>query len=158
MIVLDTNVVSELAKPTPDLTVVAWVDAQVELAIAAPALGELRFGVARLPEGKRRTALGEAIDRFVADDLGGQVLAFDAECADAYGLIVAARENAGRPIGIADAQIASICAVHNAVLATRNVRDFLTAGIELVDPWITLALHGESRPPVRVRMSEDGRV
>jgi toxin FitB len=135
VIVLDTNVVSELAKPTPDPTVVAWVDCQVELAIAAPALGELRFGVARLPEGKRRTALGEAIDQFLADDLAGQVLAFDTECADAYGLIVAARERAGRPIGMADAQIAAICAVHDAVLATRNVRDFLNTGIEMVDPW-----------------------
>ncbi len=135
MIVLDTNVVSELAKPTPNPAVVGWVDAQVELAIAAPSLGEIRFGVARLPQGQRRTALSEAIDRFVADDLDGLVLAFDAACADAYGLIVAARESAGRPIGICDAQIAAICAVHDAVLATRNVRDFLNTGIEIADPW-----------------------
>ncbi len=135
MIVLDTNVVSELAKPTPNPAVVGWVDAQVELAIAAPSLGEIRFGVARLPQGQRRTALSEAIDRFVADDLDGLVLAFDAACADAYGLIVAARESAGRPIGICDAQIAAICAVNDAVLATRNVRDFLNTGIEIADPW-----------------------
>ena len=135
MIVLDTNVVSELAKPAPNATVVAWVDAQVELAIAATALAELRFAVARLPEGKRKTALSEAIDQFVADDLDGLVLAFDAGCAEAYGLIVAARERAGRSIGIADAQIAAICAVHDAALATRNLRDFQGAGIKLVDPW-----------------------
>ena len=135
MIVLDTNVVSELAKPTPDRAVVDWVDGQVELAIAAPSLGELRFGVARLPEGRRRTALSEAIDRFVSDDLDGLVLAFDAMCADAYGCIVAARERAGRAIGICDAQIAAICGVHGAVLATRNVRDFLDTGIEIADPW-----------------------
>ncbi len=135
MIVLDTNLVSELAKPTPNPAVVEWVDAQFELAIAAPSLGELHFGVARLPEGQRRTALSEAIDRFVLDDLDGLVLAFDAACADAYGLIVAARERAGRPVGICDAQIAAICAVHDAVLATRNVRDFLNTGIEIADPW-----------------------
>jgi predicted nucleic acid-binding protein len=135
VIVLDTNVVSELSKPTPDPTVVAWVDAQTELAIAAPALGELRFGVARLPEGKRRTALSEAIDQFVTDDLDGLVLPFDVASAGAYGLIVAARERAGTPIGIADAQIAAICHIHDAVLATRNVRDFLGTGIELVNPW-----------------------
>lgn len=111
------------------------MDAQDELTIAAPALAELRFGVARLPEGKRRTALGEAIDQLVADDLGGLVLAFDTECADAYGLIVAARERVGHPIGIADAQIAAICAVHSAVLTTRNVKEFLNTGIEIVDPW-----------------------
>jgi hypothetical protein len=135
VIVLDTNVVSELAKPIPDLAVVAWVDAQGELAIAAPSLGELRFGVARLPEGQRKTALGEAIDRFVFDDLDGLVLAFDAMCADAYGSIVAARGRAGLPIGICDAQIAAICGVHDAVLATRNVRDFVGTGIEIADPW-----------------------
>ncbi|MGH2861570.1 MAG: type II toxin-antitoxin system VapC family toxin [Solirubrobacteraceae bacterium] len=135
MIVLDTNVVSELSKPTPDPIVVAWVDAQTELAIAAPALGELRFGVARLPAGKRRTTLSEAIDQFVTDDLGGLVLPFDVASADAYGLIVAARERVGTPIGIADAQIAAICHIHDAVLATRNVRDFLDTGIDLVNPW-----------------------
>jgi predicted nucleic acid-binding protein len=135
VIVLDTNVVSELAKPTPNPFVVAWVDAQVEPAIAAPSLAELRFGVARLPEGKRRTALGEAIDLLVSDDLSGLVLPFDAACAHVYGLIVAARERAGRPIGITDAQIAAICGVHDAALATRNVRDFVGTGIDIVDPW-----------------------
>ena len=85
MIVLDTNVVSELAKPTPSPAVLGWVDAQVELAIAAPSLGELRFGVARLPEGQRRTALSEAIDRFVADDRDGLVLADTARPSSARG-------------------------------------------------------------------------
>lgn len=135
MIVLDTNVVSELSKPKPDPTVVSWVDAQSELAITAPGLGDLRFGVARLPAGKRRTALSDAIDQFVTDDLDGLVLPFDVASADAYGPIVAARERAGNPVGIADAQIAVICHVHDAALATRNVRDFLNTGIELVNPW-----------------------
>jgi predicted nucleic acid-binding protein len=101
VIVLDTNVVSELAKRAPNPTnptVVAWVDAQVDLVIAAPSIRELRFGVAGLPEGKRRAVLGEAINQFVADDLGGLVLPFDAACADAYGRIVAARERASRPL------------------------------------------------------------
>lgn len=135
MIALDTNVVSELAKPTPDPTVVAWVDVQTDLAIAATALAELRFGVARLPVSKRKTSLSDAIDQFVTDDLAGLVLAFDSACADAYGLIVAARERAGRPIGLADAQIAATCAVHTAVLATRNTQDFLNTGIALANPW-----------------------
>lgn len=135
MIVLDTNVVSELAKPTPSSVVVAWVDAQDGLAIAAPALAELRFGVARLPAGNRREGLSEAIDAFVADDLGGLVLGFDSAAADAYGMIAATRERAGHPIGITDAQIAAICSVHNAVLATRNVKDFRNTGIQIIDPW-----------------------
>ena len=135
MIALDTNVVSELAKPTPDPTVIAWIDEQSELAIAATALAELRFGVARLPDGKRRNALSEAIDRFVVDDLQGMVLAFDSACADVYGLIIAARERAGRPIGVADAQIAATCSVHDAVLATRNTKDFQGTAIALVNPW-----------------------
>ena len=142
MIVLDTNVVSELAKSTPNATVIAWTDAQVDLAFSAPSLAELRFGVARLPEGKRRTALREAIDQLISDDLSGLVLPFDAACADAYGLIVAARERAGRPIGVTDAQIAAICGVHAAALATRNVRDFVGTGIDVVDPWDPPAAHG----------------
>ena len=135
MIVLDTNVVSELAKPTPDATVLAWVDAQGALAITATTLAELRFGVARLPQGRRRTMLSEAISQLVADDLDGRVLPFDGACADAYGLIAAARERTGRPIGVADGQIAAICGVHEATLATRDVRDFVDTGIELVNPW-----------------------
>ena len=135
MIALDTNVVSELAKPTPNPDVVAWIDAQVDPTITAPPLGELRFGVARLPDGKRKTALNAAIDQFVTDDLGGLVLAFDAAAAGAYGLIAAGRERAGRPITVADAQIAAICAVHDVTLATRNVRDFDGTGIEVIDPW-----------------------
>lgn len=135
MIVLDTNVVSEIAKPTPDATVLAWVDAQGALAITATTLAELRFGVARLPQGKRRTMLSEAISQLVTDDLDGRVLPFDGACADAYGLIAAARERAGRPIGVADGQIAAICGVHEATLATPNVRDFVDTGIELVNPW-----------------------
>jgi predicted nucleic acid-binding protein len=135
VIVLDTNVVSELSKPMPDATVVAWVDAQGGLAITATTLAELRFGVARLPQGKRRTLLSEAIAHLVADDLDGRVLPFDGACADAYGLIAAARERAGRPIGVADGQIAAICGVHGATLATRNIADFADTGIELINPW-----------------------
>lgn len=135
MIVLDTNVISELARPAPDPAVLAWVDAQAELAIAATALAEWRFGVARLRESKRNRSLSDAIEQFIYDDLAGLVLAFDSACAEAYGLIVAARERAGRPIGIADAQIAATCAVHTAVLATRNTQDFLNTGIALVNPW-----------------------
>jgi predicted nucleic acid-binding protein len=122
--------------------VVAWVDAQVDVAFSAPSLAELRFAVARLPEGKRRTALREAIDQLISDDLGGLVLPFDTACADAYGLIVAARERTGRPIGVTDAQIAAICGVHAAVLATRNVRDFVGTGIDIVDPWDPPDAHG----------------
>jgi predicted nucleic acid-binding protein len=142
VIVLDTNVVSELAKQAPDPLVIAWVDSQIELAIVAPSLGELRYGVARLPEGKRRTALGEAIDQFVSDDLDGLVLAFDSACAGFYGQIAADREHVGRPIGIVDAQIAAICRAHDAVLATRNVPDFTDTGIAVVNPWEPPAASG----------------
>lgn len=135
MIVLDTNVVSELSKAAPDVTVIAWVDAQGGLAITATTLAELRFGVARLPQGKRRTALSQAISAFVSEDLEGRVLPFDGASADVYGLIAATRERAGRPIRVADGQIAAICGVHEAVLATRNVRDFADTGIDVVNPW-----------------------
>ncbi len=109
---------------------------RLTIATATPRVfGESAAAVARLPDGKRRSALSEAIDRFVADDLQGLVLAFGSACAAAYGLIVAARERAGRPIGIADAQIAATCSVHDAVLATRNTKDFQGTAIALINPW-----------------------
>lgn len=156
MIVLDTNVVSELSKPAPHPAVVAWLDAQREPVIAAPSLAGLRLGVARLPEGRRKAALSDAIDRFVTDDLAGLVLAFDWACADAYGPIVAARERAGRPIAVTDAQIAAICAVHDAVLATRNCVTSRTPGSRWSTPGSRHPLPAELPPEQRPRPSGSG--
>ena len=137
MIVLDTNVVSELARKKPDAAVVAWLDAQpsAEVATTAITLAELLYGLARLPRGRRREQIAVAIAGLVDDDLDGRVLAFGEDCAERYALIVTARERRGRPISVLDAQIAAICTTQGARLATRNTRDFEHTGVELIDPW-----------------------
>ena len=137
MIVLDTNVISELMRPVPESRVVDWVDCQadIDVFITAITLAELQYGIARLPDGVRRERLAAQVEQMIDEDLDHRVLAFDDTAAAHYGEIAAARERAGRPIGSADAQIAAICRSYDATLATRNVGDFAGTGIRVVDPW-----------------------
>ncbi|MCP3797930.1 type II toxin-antitoxin system VapC family toxin [Allokutzneria sp. A3M-2-11 16] len=137
MIVLDTNVVSELMRQVPDDTVVRWVDRYPadEVFITAVTVAELVYGVARLPGGHRKTVLAAKVFELLTEDLQGQVLPFDGASAEYYGEIVAARERQGRPISMADAQIAAVCRRFTACLATRNTKDFVGTGISLLDPW-----------------------
>lgn len=136
MIIVDTNVVSELMKPAPDATVREWVGAHdTHLRTTSITLAEIRYGIERLPPGHRRDLLRAAADD-VFNAFSGQVLAFDAAAAREYASIVANREYAGRPIDGFDAQIAAICTVHSATLATRNLKDFRVTGIDVVDPWV----------------------
>lgn len=139
MIILDTNVVSELVRPVPEPAVVAWVDAQPasDVFVTAVTAAEMVYGVARLPPGRRRTHLAEKVELMVKVRLARRVRAFDVVAAGHYGAIVARREASGRPISMADAQIAAICRSDGAVLATRNVADFADVGIEIVNPWTT---------------------
>lgn len=136
MIVLDTSVVSELMRPVPDAAVVTWLGRQARGSFVTTAItvAGIRFGLARLPDGRRAAALRQLAD----DVLGafpGQVLPFDAAAAALYGEIAAVRERGGRPVDALDAQIAAICRTHSAPLATRNPRDFVDTGVELLDPW-----------------------
>jgi toxin FitB len=137
MIVLDTNVVSELMRRRPDAAVLGWIDASDAngLALTAVTAGELLHGVARLPNGARRRRLAAAVHDMLLEDFAGRVLPFDGAAALHYGELVAAREHAGRPISVADAQIAAICRYHGAALATRNRRDFEATGVDVLDPW-----------------------
>lgn len=137
MIALDTNVLSELLRSTPAPQVVAWVDAQDARVVTLTSItvAELRYGVARLPEGARRDLLATAVEGLLLEDFRGIALPFDAAAAAHYAEIVAARERGGRPIGMADGQIAAICRANGARLATRNGRDFETTGVEVLDPW-----------------------
>jgi predicted nucleic acid-binding protein len=137
MIVLDTNVLSELVRAFPDPGVLAWLDALpvAETATTAVTAAEMHHGVARLPDGRRRVALHHAVRAMLDDDFRGRVEPFDHRAARAYAHVVADRERLGRPIGMADAQIAAICRARGATLATRNTKDFQDTGIELVDPW-----------------------
>lgn len=137
MIVLDTNVVSELMKAAPAQSVTDWLDAQPvsDLWLTSVTVAELMYGVARLPKGRRRTAVASAIAEMINEDFAGRIHDFDAAAAHRYGEIVVRRETLGRPISMADAEIAAICHVHGATLATRNTNDFADTGIALRDPW-----------------------
>lgn len=137
MIVLDTNVVSELMRQVPDDTVVRWVDRYPadEVFVTAVTAAELEYGVARLPAGRRKTVLAAKVAELLAEDLEDQILPFDCAAAEYYGTIAAAREEQGRPISIADAQIAAICRRFAACLATRNIKDFVDTGLTLLNPW-----------------------
>jgi predicted nucleic acid-binding protein len=137
VIVLDTNVISEIFRPQPNAHVVVWLESLTgAVAITAVTLAELLAGVRRLPGGRRKKALSTRIEVAVEpyrDD--GSVLSFDDAAAEQYADILVARETAGLPISTADAQIAAICRAHNATCATRNLEDFAHTGVELVDPW-----------------------
>ncbi|MFD4402906.1 type II toxin-antitoxin system VapC family toxin [Nocardia sp. NPDC058499] len=137
MIVLDTNVISEIFRPQPDSHVVAWLESLTgDVAITAVTLAELLAGVRRLPDGRRKTALSGRIEVAVEPYRDGRsVLAFDDTAAEHYADILVAREVVGLPISTADAQIAAICRAHNATCATRNSKDFAHTGVELLDPW-----------------------
>lgn len=136
MIVVDTNIVSELMKPSPESTVREWVRAQDpdELHTTAISLAEIRYGIERLPRGRRKDLLRTTADEVFAA-FADQILPFDAAAARLYATIVTTRDDAGLPIDGFDAQIAAICSLHHGTLATRNVKDFFGAGIEITNPW-----------------------
>lgn len=138
MIVLDTNVVSEMMRAAPDAKVEKWLDAQPanDLWLNSIVIAELMFGVARLPEGARKQKLSKVIQGTVEEDYAGRILSFDLEAAAAYGEIAARCEAKGRPIDMADAQIAAICWVQDAQLATRNIKHFEGLGLKLINPWL----------------------
>jgi len=137
MIIIDTNVISELIRPTPEPAVEAWLGEQDGLSIYLTAISEaeLCYGVAIMTSGKRRDGLGIAIDRILRDDMAGRILPFDSAAARAYADIAATRRSAGKPISQADCQIAAIARAHKAPVATRNTPDFEGCGIDLINPW-----------------------
>jgi hypothetical protein len=136
VIVLDTNVASELMRPAPAGVVVEWVRGRParDLYTTAITLAEIRYGIERLPDGRRKELVRTAADE-VFTAFEGQLLPFDAAAAAQYARVVSGRDSAGAPIDGFDAQIAAICRVHGATLATRNLRDFQGTGIEVIDPW-----------------------
>jgi hypothetical protein len=137
MIVLDTNVISEIMKPTPEPHVLSWVDSVPagETGVTAVTVAEILYGITRLPDGTRRRNLIVAAGEIFEQDFRDRVLVFDAAAAAEYATIVVEREAAGRPISMADAQIAAVCRVHHCTLATRNVGDFERTGVSTVNPW-----------------------
>ncbi|MDR0782088.1 MAG: type II toxin-antitoxin system VapC family toxin [Pseudomonadales bacterium] len=137
MIVLDTNVISEILKPTPDARAMAWLEAQPRAALFTTTVtrAELLYGVHLLPDGQRKDRLLDATLAIFTEDLAGRVLSFDNDAANAYAEIAAARKAMGSPISQFDAMIASITRSRGATLATRNVKDFSDCGIAVINPW-----------------------
>lgn len=137
MIILDTNVVSALMQEPGDRRVSAWLDAQRASSVWTTSVTvlEIRYGIERLAEGRKRTKLASAFARLVGEALERRILGFDAADAAETASLMARRQAAGRPIGLNDSMIAGIARAHRASFATRNTRHFEDAGIDLVNPW-----------------------
>jgi toxin FitB len=137
MILVDTNVISEPLRKTPDPVVVEWIDAQPleTLYLSAITVAELRFGVASLPTGKRRDRLHESMENRVLPLFTGRVLAFDLPASQAYAELMSRARAAGLAIGAADGYIAATAAANRMAVATRDAAAFEAAGIPVIDPW-----------------------
>ena len=137
MIVLDTNVLSEPLKPAPDAGMMKWLAAQspATLFITTITVAEMLVGIEKMPAGRKRKALAEALDLRLFPLFAGRTLGFDFLCARAFATVVASANAAGNDIDFADASIAAIAIANEYVLATRNVRDFRGTGVRLLNPW-----------------------
>ena len=137
MIILDTNVLSELMRASPAENVVRWIAAQPESGfyITSVTQAEILHGILLLPSGKRRIAIQAAAESMFASEFDGRILAFDSAAARPYASIAAERRRAGRPISQFDAQIAAIAHSTRATIATRNIDDFEGCGVKVVNPW-----------------------
>ncbi|WP_416424807.1 type II toxin-antitoxin system VapC family toxin [Pseudomonas sp. App30] len=137
MIVLDTNVLSELMRPAPAANVLEWLDNQDagDLATTSITVAEVLFGLACLPSGQRKVRLQTQAIAMFNDDFADAILSFDADAAMAYAALIANSRAAGRAVSMADGQIAAICASRKVTLATRNTKDFQHLPIELINPW-----------------------
>lgn len=136
-IILDTNVISELIQPRGSSLIREWLASQNGASLYTTSItqAEILYGIQILPEGQRRQKLLDGASIVFEHYLPKRILAFDQKAAELYSQIAAYRRQLGRPISQFDAQIAAICRVHQATLATRNIRDFLDCEINLVNPW-----------------------
>jgi len=137
MIILDTNVVSELMRPEPDSNVQTWVMSQkvINLSVTAITIAEIQRGLKRLPGGKRRNRLESHFMAFITAGFEGRILAFDEPAASIYGELAVKRESKGFHVDAVDLMIAAIAKNTNAAIATRNTGDFEGCGIKIINPW-----------------------
>jgi toxin FitB len=138
VIILDTNILSEALRPTPSERVLEWMRAQPIEALFTTTIteAELLYGIALLPEGKRRQSLEIVVLRILEERFAGRILSFDSAAAHEYADIAATRRRAGRPIAEADARIAAITRSRGATLATRDLHDFAGCSMPLINPWV----------------------
>ena len=137
MILVDTNVVSELMRTAPEPSVVQWMNRQPpsQLHLASVSIAEITYGISILPHGRRRHGLQQRFDRFIAAGFAERVLGFDLAAALHYGEIMGSCKEVGRPMSVVDGQIAAPARSRGCVLATRNVTDFEACGLDLINPW-----------------------
>ncbi len=137
MILLDTNVVSAVMKPEPVQPVLKWLDGQdtVSLYLSTITIAEIVYGLRVLPAGKRRRALEDLFEQFVARGFEHRILPFDEAAARLYGELMGRRKEIGRPMSILDGQIAAIARANGFAVATGNVRDFEECGLQILNPF-----------------------
>ena len=136
---LDTNCISEVVRITPEPRVMAWIDATDEslLYLSVLTLGEIRKGLAALPQGKRRTQLETWLDVQLRARFSGKILSVDSYVADRWGWLAAAAKRAGKALSVVDGLLAATALHHNLTIVSRNITDFAHLHVPVLDPWHT---------------------
>jgi predicted nucleic acid-binding protein len=137
MILLDTNIISEALNTVGDEKVLAWMDAQMieTLYLSTISLAELRFGIAALPEGKRRDILNSTLEHRVPPIFSGRILTFNEAASQSYAILRSRARSLGLAIATADGYIAAIAATNGFAVATRDTSPFDAAGLKVINPW-----------------------
>jgi len=137
MIILDTNVLSEQQKVTADPRVREWLDSQAidTLFLTTITLAEIRYGIAALPDGRRKNVLQSRIENEVFPLFERRVLSFDEPSSRSYAILMAEARQAGKAIGSQDGFIAAIARANDMIVATRDTSPFEAAGVKVIDPW-----------------------
>jgi len=136
LILLDTNVISELTREAPDKKVLAFLRRQPQATLFTSCIceAEVRYALARMPRGRRRNELASRVAVLFAG-FAARILSFDSTCATHYGAIRVARQSAGKPISVQDAMIAATARAYGVAVATHNADDFSGCGVRVVNPW-----------------------
>ena len=134
---LDTNVVSELIKPSPDARVAAWIRAteETDLHLSVLTFAEIRYGIEKLPQGSRRERLRRWMDADLADRFEGRILGVDRAIGELWGVIMARGFALSVRLPVMDTLLAATAEHHGMTMVTRDIRDFARAGVATLDPW-----------------------
>ena len=137
MILLDTNIISEVMRKQPSDRVLSWLNREstAELFVSSITIAEICYGLRILPIGQRRKQLETHFEQFIAQGFTGRIIGFDETAARAYAEIMGLCKEKGRPMSLPDGQIAAVAQTNQLVLATRNIRDFAHCGLELINPF-----------------------
>lgn len=137
MILIDTNIISEMMKSKPDVNIMNWLDQQeaIHLHISTVTIAEIAYGINALPEGNRRNTLEKSFHSVLKEAFEHRILSFDEAAAHFYGKIMSSRKARGKPLSILDGQIAAIARANSFSIATRNSKDFVDCGLDLINPF-----------------------